>query len=554
SAVAALAGGLVAAGVVVAVLPQIGEYQRAEIDRRVGLHAQDELFTALDRLAGLARFESPAFLNRLLMAQHCASSPGSLVECLFTLVGSAVMLVGFVGSLAAVSPLITAVVALAAVPALLVELRLSRHRAAMMWRIGPTERRELFFGELQSTPDAAVEVRLFGLGAFLRGRMNAQTCAANAARRRMDRDELRYQGGLALLSALVAGGGLVWAVAVARAGLLTVGDVSMFVIAVAGVQSALGDLVVQTAKAHHLLTLFGHYTAVVEGPPDLPLPTRARPVGPLRHGIELRDVWFRYGEDHPWVLRGVNLFIPHGRTVGLVGLNGAGKTTLIKLLCRFYDPVRGSVLWDGTDIRDVPVAELRARIGAVFQDFFTYDLTASENIAVGDLPALHEAERITDAAALAGVHHALAALPRGYDTLLSRTYADDADDTEDGVLLSGGQWQRLALARGFLRRDRDLMILDEPSAGLDAAAEHEIHLRLRGIRDGRTSILISHRLGTLREAELIVVISEGVVAEEGDHHQLMRAGGEYARLFTLQAAGYERDTPPLLGSGSREPG
>jgi ATP-binding cassette subfamily B protein len=283
--------------------------------------------------------------------------------------------------------------------------------------------------------------------------------------------------------------------------------------------------------------------AVLRTEPDLPIDPRPRPVPPLRRGIELRDVWFRYDDEHPWVLRGVSLFIPQGIAVALVGLNGAGKSTLVKLLCRFYDPTRGAILWDGEDLRTVDLAELRGRIGAVFQDYMTYDLSATENVAVGDLSALDDQSRVHAAARRAGIHEVLEKLPQGYETPLTRSFFGGSDEKEDqaGVRLSGGQWQRVALARAFLRDRRDLMILDEPSAGLDAEAEHEVHSRLRAHRAGQTSLLISHRLGTIRDAEQIVVLADGVIVEQGIHADLVSAGGAYARLFALQAAGYRAD-------------
>ena len=192
----------------------------------------------------------------------------------------------------------------------------------------------------------------------------------------------------------------------------------------------------------------------------------------------------------------------------------------------------------------MPVTELRTRIGAVFQDFMNYDFSAADNIAVGDLSAAPP--RIEDAARRAGVHETLRDLPQGYDTLLTRMFFGlaDRDDESTGVVLSGGQWQRIAIARAFLRADRDLMILDELSAGLDAEAEHDVHSRLREIRSGRTSLLISHRLGAVRDADLIVVLADGLITESGRHADLMAAGGTYSRLFDLQASGYLAETVP----------
>lgn len=518
---------------------QAAQYLRAEVDRRTAVHAKDELFAAVTRFTGLARFESPAFLDRMRLAQQSAANPGRLVDTATSAARSAVTVAGFVGSLVLINPTFTVLVLLSAVPALLIELRLSRQRVAMLWRIGPAERRELFFAHLMSTADAAKEIRLFDLGAFLRLRMLTELRAANAARRRVDRREFFVQASLSGASVSVAGAGLVWTILAAGRGQLSVGDVSMFVAAVAGVQAALNVMVSAGVMAYEQLLTFHHHVTIVTSGPDLPAPRHHGSLPELRRGVELRDVWFRYSDAHPWVLRGVDLFIPHGRTVALVGRNGGGKSTLVKLLCRFYDPTRGSILWDGVDIRDVAPETLRARVGAAFQDFVAYELTASENIAVGDLVAAEDQARVERAAQESGVHDTIAALPHGYRTLLSREFAPDPEGEEaDGVLLSGGQWQRVALARAFLRRDRDLMILDEPSAGLDPEAEYEVHSQLATLRSGRTSVVISHRLGAVRDADQIVVLADGVVAEQGTHAELLADGGTYAQLFTRQATGY----------------
>ncbi|UWE09715.1 ABC transporter ATP-binding protein [Actinacidiphila bryophytorum] len=532
----------------VAVASHAAQYLRAEVDRRTAAYAKDELFAAVSRSTGLAGFENPAFLDRLRLAQQSASHPGRLVDTTVSAASGLVTVVGFVGSLALISPAFTVLVLLAAVPALLIEMRLSRRRTAMLWRIGPAERREAFYAQLMSTASAAKEIRLFALGDFLRLRMLAELRTANAARRRVDRQELLIQSGLAAASAGVAGAGLVWAILAAGDGRLGIGDVSMFVAAIAGVQGALNVMVAAGVMAYEHLLNFQHEVSIVTAGPDLPLPEADRDLPPLRRGIELRDVWFRYSDDHPWILRGVDLFVPHGQTVALVGRNGAGKSTLAKLLCRFYDPTRGAILWDGVDIRDVPPQALRDRISAVFQDFVSYELTAAENIAVGDLALAGDEERIARAAREADVHDTVTALPHGYRTLLSRGFASEQDEEADGVLLSGGQWQRLALARGFLRRDRDLMILDEPSSGLDPEAEYEVHRQLRKLRAGRTSVMISHRLGAIRDVDRIVVLADGVVAEEGGHTALLAGGGVYARLFTRQAAGYRDDDMEPTGT------
>jgi len=536
------AGGVAACGVLLVVAPALGTYQSNEVGRLAARRSLDDLFGATDRWVGLGPFERPALLDRLQMAQESSRSIGRLVTDLAMLGSGVLTLVGFVGALLTISPIVMLIVLLAAVPSLYAEMSLSRRRATMVGVTTPHHRREFFYSQLLTAVPAAKEIRLFGLGSFFRTRMIAERTAANRAEQLMDRRDAVTHSALGLLSSLVAGAGLVWAVLAAHSGRLTPGDVSIFITGIAGVQTSLSALVQGTAGVQERLLVFGHYVDIVRSTPELPVSAAPVALPPLRTGLELRDVWFRYSDEHPWVLRGVDLTIPHGAAVGLVGLNGAGKSTLVKLLCRMYDPTRGSILWDGVDIREADPARLRERISAVFQDHMCYDLSAAENIAVGDLSALGADQRITGAARLAGVHERVAALPRGYDTLLTRMFTSETDkqNADTGVVLSGGQWQRVALARAFLREGRDLMILDEPSSGLDPQAEHDVHERMLAYRANRTSLLVSHRFNAIREADTIAVLNGGTITEHGDHDTLMALDGDYARLFRLQASGYQQ--------------
>jgi ATP-binding cassette subfamily B protein len=516
----------------------LGRYANAEVARRVTLLTQAQLFEAVTKPDGVAQLEDPAFQDRLRLAQAAAQSgPQQLVGAVLAIGQATLTVAGFLVALLAISPLATVLVLASAMPTLWAQLKLGRQRTAMMVRITPNTRRQLFYSMLLLDVRAAKEIRLFGLGDFFRGRMLTELGVAQDGERGVDRRTLRVDGSLSLLTAAVSGVALILTVARIGDGSASIGDISILIAALAGVQGTLAGIVSQIAMLDQMLSLFSHYTTIVRSAQSAVAGPTAQ-VAPLRTGIELRDVWFRYHPDHEWILRGVNLTLEHGQSVALVGLNGAGKSTLIKLLCRLYEPTQGTITWDGQDVREMDTTALRARIGVVFQDYMSYEMSAAENIAVGDLGA--EERQLHHAAEAAGIGATLAALPRGYRTMLSRMFGgDDSDADGPGVSLSGGQWQRVAIARAVLRTDADLLILDEPSAGLDAIAEDDIQRSLRRLRSGRSSLLISHRLNTVRAADRIAVIEDGRIVEEGTHDALMAVDSQYARLFRMQADGYQ---------------
>ncbi|NUS15086.1 MAG: ABC transporter ATP-binding protein [Streptomyces sp.] len=554
-----------AAGVVGAVLPSLLSYLQSQIRRAIALRVQDDLFAAVNRFQGLARFEDPAFHDRLLLAQQNGqSAPSQLANAVLSLLRSVVTVLGFATAVLTLSPLMGGLAVASAVPGAVAQIAGSRRRAAGMWRTSPFFRRRMLAQSLLTDPRAVKEVRAFALGDFFRARVREDQQLINGIEQSIDARVTWTESLYGSLGAALTAAATAWALWRAAKGDFTVGDVTVLLAAAGGIQSTLAGTAGAFSQGHSSALLYAHFRAVVTAGPDLPLPAAPRHPQPLRHGIELRDVWFRYSPGGPWVLRGVDLTLPAGQAVALVGANGAGKSTIVKLLLRMYDPERGAVLWDGTDIREFDPAELRDRIGTVLQDFMNYELTARENIAVGDVRRLDDHAAHEAAARRSGSHDFLSGLPQGYATMLSRIQVrpvpgrtarkDTAEEPEEpGVIPSGGQWQRIAIARGLLRRDRDFLVLDEPSAGLDPHAEAEIHRTLRTLRDGATSLLISHRLGALRDADTIVVLDSGRVTERGTHEQLLGLGGSYAEMFAVQAEGYRSDAPPPAAPAAAAP-
>lgn len=549
-----LIGGMIFISAETALLPIVARYVDSELQRAISLYARELLFGAVNRLQGLARLENPEFHDRLRVAQQAgANGPSMVFSAALTLAGGVVTVLGLLLTLLSMNALVAAAVGVSVIPTVWLQLLLSRRRARLVLGVSQAERRSMFYENLQVSLAAAKEVRLLGLGGFFRSQMRDESVAVNAAYRDTARRELFIHAVLAGMSTVISGAALTWATFQTTTGALSLGDVSAFLIAVGGVQGGIFTATVQIGTMHHSLLLIESFDAVVHADPDLPVPAAPGPVERLLGGIEMRDVWFRYSEDGPWILRGVNIYFRAGHVTGLVGQNGAGKSTIVKLLCRFYDPVEGSILWDGVDIRNFDVDDYRRRIGAVFQDFVAYEMTAHDNIALGDLRALTSRDAVESAAGRAGADEIVAGLPRGYDTLLTKTFVnDDGADGATGTLLSGGQWQRVALARAFMRTEPQLLVLDEPSSGFDAFAEDDLRGRLRRHRGGaNVCLLISHRLNAVRDADWIVAIRDGVVVEDGRHDDLVERGGLYADLWSVQSAGYLRPVDAHVEETSR---
>jgi ATP-binding cassette subfamily B protein len=530
AAAAAVLAGVVAAG------SYILAFYATRVQQAVTLLAENLLYERVNAFIGLRYFEDPVFHDQLRLAEQAVeSAPQDVMTFVVEGIRRILTISAYVGVLIAIWPPMALLLLVAAVPAFAAQLVLARRHASSIEASMAWHRRRFYYRSLFSAPESAQEIRLFGLGRLFHARMVTALRETSDAELTQRRRRTVVECCFTLLNAAVSLLGAVIVVQSFLDGRLSLGDITLFLGAVAAVQGAFVGVVSQFADAVRGIRLFPAYLDMIDAPVDLI--NGALTASSLPAEVEFRGVWFRYGPGSDWVLRELNLVIPRGKSVGLVGLNGAGKSTLVKLLLRFYDPDRGQILWNGVDLKDVSIGELRSRIGVTFQNYVEYELSALENIGVGDVPNLDNEAVVEDAARLASVHNTLTALPDGYRTLLSRLFV--GDDDAIGTTLSGGQWQRVAFARSLMRSQASLLILDEPSARLDPDAEFEINEALRGRREGKTSLLISHRLNTLRHADEIVVLGHGCVLEHGTHDYLMNVGREYARLFALQAAGYQ---------------
>jgi ATP-binding cassette subfamily B protein len=516
------------------------EYLQAELGRHLTLAIRYSLYHKLNSLAGLAHFEDPGLHNSLqVVGSRVQFAPMQALQMFVTVVQSFISLASFFGILIALSPVLAVVLLVAVVPHFLVQLRLSRQQFRLFIDTSSQERRASYYGQVLSWVEYAKEIRLFGIGDYFLRRFIDATKLIYRAQHRFQLKELRLQGALALLSSVTGTAAFVMVVWQTFSGHISLGEMVFYIQAVESVQNTLLTLSFSLSRFNEDILYYRQYTQILALSDRIVHPPAPQPVPLLEHGITFRNVWFRYSEQHPWIVRDLNLFLPAGKCLALVGLNGAGKTTLVKLLTRLYDPTEGEILWDDLDIRQFDPVQYRRHLGAIFQDFARYDLSAQENIGLGEANQIENLSAIQAAARKAGVHERIEVLPQGYQSILSRWLADEADDEtgDSGVDLSGGEWQKLALARMFLR-EAQVIILDEPTASLDAAAEYDLFEQFRSLMRGQTSLLITHRFSTVRMADHVAVLEQGQISEYGTHDQLLADDRTYARLYRMQAENY----------------
>ena len=530
---------------------------RQVIGLRLGIDINVRILEKAQHLS-LRHFEDAEFYDKLTRARREASTrPLSLIQSNFQVVRNGLTLAGYIALLVGFSGWMALALLAATIPAFVTETRFSGAAFRLRnWR-SPDARRLTYIEYVLANDEHAKEVKLFGLGPLLldRYRGMAETFFADDKRLAVRRTLWGYV--LSLLSTAVFYACYAFIVVATVRGRLTLGEMTLYLVAFRqgqqsfqAVLSAVGGMYEDTL---YMTNLFDYFAIPTDGdaPLALPAPDKVNGLARAELGIRFENVGFRYpvaGKGAPgvrpetapeapeamqgrWALRGVNVFIPKGQSLALVGENGAGKTTFIKLLTNLYQPSEGRVLLDGRDLREWDEPALRRRIGVIFQDFNQYQLALRENVAFGSVQHLQDGERVGRAIEQGGARELVATLSAGLETQLGRWFSS-------GVDLSGGQWQKIALARAFMREEADILILDEPPAALDAEAEHAVFQRFRALAAGRTTILISHRFPTVRMADRILVLESGRVIEDGDHASLLAAGARYAHLFNLQAAGY----------------
>jgi ATP-binding cassette, subfamily B, bacterial len=479
----------------------------------------------------LEDFEDAEFQDQLERARRQTSGRMTLMGQLFGQAQDIVTVAAFASGLIFYAPWLIVLLLVALLPAFLGEAHFNAQSYSLDFVRTP-ERRELdYVRQTAAGVETAKEVKIFGLHGFLIDRYRRLAANFYAANRKLALQRAGWGGlftAIGTVGYYMAYAYIAWRTVT---GQFSVGDLTFLAGSFRRLRSLIEGLLTgfsaTAGQALYLNDLFSFF----EITPEISSPESPRPFPqPIREGFVFEDVGFIYAGAERWAVRHLSFTLKAGEVIALVGENGAGKTTLVKLLTRLYDPDEGRILLDGHDLREYDLTALRGNMGVIFQDFVRYNLTASDNIAVGRIAARDDRGRIAHAAMKSQADEVIAKLADGYDQMVGKRF-------RNGVELSGGEWQKLAIARAYMR-DAEVLILDEPTAALDARSEYEVFRRFKELSEGKTAVLISHRFSSVRMADRIIVLADGKVEAAGTHEELMAQSGRYSELFELQAAGY----------------
>jgi len=515
---------------VATILGRVGDYCDTVLGDRYARYISTRIMEHASRL-DLTSYEDPVFYDKLERARVQGTDRIAMIQSVGRLIQQVITTASLAAGIVLYSPWLLIALIACVVPAFLGETHFAFLGYSLSFQQTPARREMEYLRVVGGSKESAKELKLFGLGPFLVDRYRKLSAELHYQTVNLARRRLLVGALLTILGTIGYYGTYTFVIYRTVIGVIGLGTMTFLAGAIAGassniqlVFSTFSSIADQAMFITDLLDFFAVKPTVYSKPNALPAPR------PIRQGFEFRNVSFAYPGQVRSVLSNINFKIGPRERIALVGENGEGKTTIVKLLTRLYDVTSGQILLDGIDIREYDLEDLWREIGVIFQDFMRYDLTASENIAVGRIEERNNPFRIRAAALKSLAEPVVRKFPKGYDQILGCRF-------EGGMDISGGEWQKMALARAYLR-DAQLLILDEPTAALDARSEHEVFQRFAELTSGKMSLLISHRFSTVRMADRILVIEKGCIAEEGPHDQLLERGGRYAEMFELQAANY----------------
>ena len=480
----------------------------------------------------LYQFENPVFYDKLERARRQTSGRTVLLSQIFSQAQDIITLISLAAGLVIFNPWLILILVIAVIPSFLGETHFNE-RTYSLTRSWTPERRELdYVRYLGSSAETAKEVKVFGLENYLANRFKTLSEAYFLANKKIAISRAGWGFLLSALGTLAYYGAFVFILMQTLGAAITIGTMTFLSGSfqrmhgmLQGIMSRFSGIAENALYLQDLFDFFEIQPTILANDTGKTIPK------PIRKGITFENVGFKYPDNDFWAIRNLSFSISPGEKLALVGENGAGKTTLVKLLACLYKPTEGRILIDGVDLLDYQLADLRANIGIIFQDYIRYEMTVSDNIAVGDISHLHDEAAIENAANMSMAHEVVSQLPNKFQQVLGKRF-------KDGTELSGGQWQKIALARAYMR-DAQLIVLDEPTSALDARAEHEVFKRFTSLIEGKMAVLISHRFSTVRMADRILFLEKGRMIEYGSHDDLLLLDGKYSELFNLQAQGYQ---------------